>query len=285
MKKRRKIVASDIDGTIIDRSNNISPKILDAIKKIQNKKIPFAICTGKSYSVSKGICEQFDANYGIFGNGTQIVDLKTGKELHRNILTQEDLLFVATMAKRFHYHIHIYTDNAIITEKLKYMDLRNFKLKKKNGVKSLKFKIVLNIVDYIEKHKPEVFSAVITTEDTTLQEFKNLLNINDRMECTYINKRGEYRDQVINKDYEYLNITPTNIDKDQALEFLSKYLKVPRSQVLAIGDNVNDLNMVKNSGIGVAVNDAYDDLKEVATYVTETKVSDGAFAEAINKYI
>lgn len=283
--KKVKLVASDIDGTIIDKSNNISPANFEAIKKIQSKKIPFAICTGKSYSVSKGFCEQFNANYGIFGNGTQIVDLKTGTELHRNILTQEDLLFVTTMAKRNNYHVHIYTDDMIVTEKLKYMDLRNFKLKRKNGVSSLKFKIVHNIVDYIEKNKPEVFSAVISTDDVSLKDFKRLIAINDRMECTYINKRGKYRDQIINKDYEYINVTPTNIDKNVALDFLSKYLKVPRSQMLAVGDNVNDIEMVKNSGIGVAVHDAYDELKEVATYVTETSVTDGAFAEAINKYI
>ena len=54
---------------------------------------------------------------------------------------------------------------------------------------------------------------------------------------------------------------------------------------MAIGDNVNDLEMVKESGIGVAVNGAYDELKNVARYVTKASVSDGAFAEAVEKFI
>ena len=83
-----KLVASDLDGTIIDRDNKIAHKNFEAISKIHNMNIPFAVCTGKSYSVSKKICEQFNVTYGIFGNGTQIIDLRTGKELLRNILSK-----------------------------------------------------------------------------------------------------------------------------------------------------------------------------------------------------
>lgn len=48
-----KLIASDLDGTIIDRNNNISPKNFEAINSIHEKNIEFAVCTGKSYSVSK----------------------------------------------------------------------------------------------------------------------------------------------------------------------------------------------------------------------------------------
>ena len=54
---------------------------------------------------------------------------------------------------------------------------------------------------------------------------------------------------------------------------------------MAIGDNINDFEMIRHSGIGVAVCDAYDDLKSAAKYVTKNSVTDGAFAEAIQKYI
>ena len=58
-----KLVASDLDGTIIDKNNNISAKNFNAIKKIHKKNIDFAICTGKAYSVSKKICDKFTATY------------------------------------------------------------------------------------------------------------------------------------------------------------------------------------------------------------------------------
>lgn len=279
-----KLIASDLDGTIIDRNNNISQKNFEAIKKIHKKNIKFAICTGKSYSVSKNICEQFDASYGIFGNGTQIVDLRTGKELLRKTLSKKDLLFIATLAKRYNFHIHLYTDNEIITEKLEFMDLRNYILKNKNS-NSLEFKIIDNILDYIEKSNLSVFSIIVSTENDTLLDFQNLLSINPNIDYAYISKRGKYKDLIINKNYEYLNITPTNINKNEALKFLGKYLNISREDMLTIGDNVNDFEMVKESGIGVAVNGAYDDLKMVAKYVTKSTVTEGAFAEAIFKFI
>ncbi|MBR3882652.1 MAG: HAD-IIB family hydrolase [Clostridia bacterium] len=280
-----KLVASDLDGTIIDRDNKIAHKNFEAISKIHNMNIPFAVCTGKSYSVSKKICEQFNATYGIFGNGTQIIDLRTGKELLRNILSQKDLLFVTTLAKRFHYHIHLYTDNEIITEELKYMDLRNFIIRNENSSGEIKFKVVKDIINYIETNKPDVFSAVITTEDSSLESFQQLLTINSNIDNAYINKRGKYRDRIINKDYEYINVSPTHINKNEALNFLGEYLNIDKKDMMAIGDNVNDLEMVRDSGFGVAVSEAYDELKKVAKYVTKASVTDGAFAEAIYKYI
>ena len=280
-----KLVASDLDGTIIDRDNKIAHKNFEAISKIHNMNIPFAVCTGKSYSVSKKICEQFNATYGIFGNGTQIKDLRTGKELLRNILSQKDLLFVTTLAKRFHYHIHLYTDNEIITEELKYMDLRNFIIRNENSSGEIKFKVVKDIINYIETNKPDVFSAVITTEDSSLESFQQLLTINNNIDNAYINKRGKYRDRIINKDYEYINVSPTHINKNEALNFLGEYLNIDKKDMMAIGDNVNDLEMVRDSGFGVAVSEAYDELKKVAKYVTKASVTDGAFAEAIYKFI
>lgn len=51
------------------------------------------------------------------------------------------------------------------------------------------------------------------------------------------------------------------------------------------GDNINDLEMVKNAGVGVAVLESYDELKQVADYITTLSTSNGAFSEAIEKYI
>lgn len=279
-----KLVASDLDGTIIDRNNNIAKKNFDAIKKIHKKHINFTVCTGKSYSVSKNFCKQFNAEYGIFGNGTQIINLKTQKEIFRKTLSKQDLLFISTLAKRYNFHIHLYTDDEIISEQLEFMDLRNFKLKEKNSY-SLEFKIVKNIIDYIEKNSPDVFSIVISTENSSLIEFKSLLASNSNIDSAYISKRGVYKDLILDKNYEYLSISPSGVNKNEALKVLCDKLNISLKDILAIGDNVNDLEMVKEAGIGIAVNNSYDDLKNVATYVTKASDSEGAFAEAISKFI
>ena len=285
MNNNIKLVASDLDGTIIDKKNNISDKNFKAIEKLHENNIPFTICTGKSYAVSKKVCEKFNADFGIFGNGTQIIDFRNNKELYKKTLLKDDLIFICTFAKRHKYHIHLYTENDIVSEKLEYMDLRNYKLKEQNSNTSLNFIIVENIFDYIMQNNLDVFSLVVSSTSHNLQKFKQLLSINNNIMCTFINKRGKFKDIIINKDYEYLNISPNNINKYEALSFLKSYLKIDKENIMAIGDNINDYEMVKHSGIGVAVSDSYDDLKNVAKYVTKTSVTDGAFAEAINKYI
>lgn len=278
-----KLIASDLDGTIIDKDNNVCEDNFRAIKEISNKNIYFVISTGKSFSVSKNICGQFNASYGIFGNGTQIVDLKNEKELLRNVISKQDLLYAVTIAKRLNLHIHIYTESEIISEELMYMDLRNFIIKS-GSTEELKFKLVDDIQDYINNNSIDVFSAIFSSEND-LKEFENIMTVNKEISSTLISKRGRYKDYIINKEYEYVNISPKDIDKDIALNFLSDYLNIGKENMMTIGDNVNDLQMIKNAGVGVAVADAYDELKSVANYITTKTAKDGGFAEAIFKHI
>ena len=278
-----KLVASDLDGTIIDRNNFIADENFKAIDRLHSRNIDFVVCTGKSYSVSKSICDNFKAKYVIFGNGAQIINLKTGEELNRKILKPKQISYCIKLARKNNLHIHFYTEDAIVTENLQYMDLRNYILKDLNSTE-LKFFIVPDIKKYIEENNPDIFSFIISSTGD-LSNLEQDINKHLTVSTSLISKRGIYKDTIINKEYEYINIAPNNINKNHALSFLSSYLQIPQSDMLAIGDNVNDLEMVKNSGIGIAVGDAYTELKDAAQYVTEKNVTEGAFAEAIDKFI
>ena len=74
-----KLIISDLDGTILDYNNNICEENVKAFEYIKQKNIPFAICTGKTYTMCKNICSIINPSYGIFGNGAIIVNLKTRK--------------------------------------------------------------------------------------------------------------------------------------------------------------------------------------------------------------
>ena len=181
-------------------------------------------------------------------------------------------------------HIHLYTNNEVITEKLLYMDLRNFELTKNGKNKKLEFKVLKNIKQYVIEEKPEILKLVISAEKN-LEKLKEEFAKNKNLQVKLIKKTNKYKDEIIGKEYEYLDVMPVGINKEQALEVLEEYLKVDKSEVLAIGDNLNDLEMVKDSGIGIAVANAYDELKEVANYTTKTTAQNGGFAEAIYKFI
>ena len=281
-----KLVASDLDGTIIGRDNTIFENNFKAINDINNKNIDFVICTGKTYPIIKGMCNKFNASYGIFGNGNQIINLKTGEEIYKKLLSNSEINSCIDVARAHNLHIHIYTDNEIISEKeLKFMDLRNYKLQQdKYYDTSLNITVVDDIKQYLLFNKVNVCQLVISSE-SDLSVAKNEILKKEDICVTTIKKYGEYKDKVIDKEYEYLDITPKNINKDNALKILRNYLNIENDEIMAIGDNLNDLDMIKNSGIGVAVANAYDELKQVAKYTTNNSVEAGGFAEAVYKFI
>ena len=279
-----KLIASDLDGTMFEKGNVIPETNLKAINDINNSNINFTICTGKTYSLFKNICQDIGTGYGIFGNGNQIINLKTGEEIYRKLLKNEDVLFCINTAKKLNLHVHLYTNKEVITEKLLYMDLRNFELTKNDKNIDLEFKIVTDIQEYVEKENPEILKLVISAEKD-LASLKNEFAKNKNLQVNLIRKVDKYRDEIIGKEYEYLDIMPAGINKEQALEVLENYLKIDKSEVLAIGDNLNDLEMIKDSGVGIAVANAYDEVKEVANYTTTTTAQNGGFAEAVYKFI
>ena len=279
-----KLIASDLDGTMFEKGNVIPETNLKAINDINNSNINFTICTGKTYSLFKNICQDIETGYGIFANGNQIINLKTGEEIYRKLLKNEDVLFCINTAKKLNLHVHLYTNKEVITEKLLYMDLRNFELTKNDKNIDLEFKIVTDIQEYVEIENPEILKLVISAEKD-LASLKKEFAKNKNLQVNLIRKVDKYRDEIIGKEYEYLDIMPAGINKEQALEVLENYLKIDKSEVLAIGDNLNDLEMIKDSGVGIAVANAYDEVKEVANYTTTTTAQNGGFAEAVYKFI
>lgn len=239
---------------------------------------------GKTYSITKDICNKCHASYGIFGNGTQIINLKTGEEIYKNLVPIDDFNKCYELAKENNLHVHIYSDSEVVTENLLYMDLRNYILNKKASSDSLSFRVVKNIKEYVAIHQPPIFKLVISSTDNLTLFQKELIKDFD-LNVTLIRKKGQYIDKIIDKEYEYLDITPKNIGKAYALNYLSNLLKVDHSDIMAIGDNVNDIDMIKTSGIGATLSDSYDEVKKVANYISTNTVENAGFAEAVYKFI
>lgn len=158
-----KLVATDLDGTLIDTNNFIPKKNMDAIASIHDKHVNFAICTGKTYSITKDICKKCNASYGIFGNGTQIINLQTGEEIYKSLLSLYDFNICYKIAKQHNLHVHVYTNNEIITPKLEYMDLRNYILNGSKDTDSLHFLVIHDLHSYINKNKSQIFKLVISS--------------------------------------------------------------------------------------------------------------------------
>lgn len=280
-----KLVATDLDDTVIDRKNFIPECNYKAFDYLYKNNIPLAVCTGKTYALSKKLCEQMHASYGVFGNGTRIVDLINNKTIYSSLITKEQILNCISIAKANNLHVHAYCDDGIITENLEYMDLRNYEMFKK-GIfgKDIKFNVIPNLKDYFLQNEINIYKFVISGT-TDLTPIKNLILKDNKLYINIINKIGEYKDLIISKEYSYLDIMPFGLNKGTSLNYLSKYLNIPLENILAIGDNLNDIEFLNMAGHKVAVSNSYSKLKEIADYVTVKNVSEGGFAEAVFKYI
>ena len=276
-----KLIASDLDGTIIDNNNQISSYDLEAINKLNHNNINFAVCTGKTYSMTKNLCKDLKATYGIFGNGTQIINLKTGEEIVRNNITNKKKKKCINIANENNLHCHIYTDDKIISQKsLKYIAFRNYQLYKND----VEFEIVNSLKEYIEQESPSILKLVISSTKDLGKVRQDILSL-ENLEAIQIKKYDRYKDKIIDEEYEYLDIVPKNITKYSALKQLGNYLNISNQEVMAVGDNMNDIEMIENAGIGVAIGGSYEDVINKAKYVTKNTVKTGGFAEAVYKFI
>ena len=214
------------------------------------------------------------------GNGSQIIDLSTGKEISKKILALNEIETCFSVIKEYNLHVHAYTEKGIITTNPLYMDLRNSIL----FPNKIKFKIVTSVLDYIQKENPAVLKLIVSSPQE-LSSIKTALENVTNLNITHIFKKGKYKDKIIDKEYEYLDIAPNNVTKGNALQVLMDYLKVSKEDILSIGDNLNDIDMFQVSGIGAAINSASDEVKKFASYITLNSAEDGGCAEAIYKFI
>lgn len=275
-----KLFSSDIDGTLIDNVHPICEKNIEAISYLKKKNIPFVLCTGKSYAISKDFCKKIGADFGIFGNGSHCVDLATNNDIFKRTLSINSITKCLELAKEYGLHIHANTETGIISEKLEFLDLRNSLL----FPGKIEIKEVSDIYNTLVNGNAQILQLVLSSVED-LAEFKAKLQQVEGISITHIRKKGKYRDNIIDKDYEYLDISTSNVSKGDAVNALSNYLGISKEHIISIGDNINDISMFNVSGIGVAVNNAYDEVKEVADFVTEKSAKDGGFAEAIYKFI
>ena len=275
-----KLLASDLDGTLV-YNNEIAIVDLKAVKKLKQADIKFVICTGKTYAMTKYVCNKLNPSYGIFGNGTQVMNIQTGEEIIKNTITNIQVIKCLEIAKKHNLHIHIYTEDKIISQQqLKYMAFRNYILYKDQ----VQFKVVESLEKYIQEKNPNILKLVISGEKD-LKDVKEQIEEKEDLRAIQIKKYREYKDKIINQEYEYLDIVPKHVTKYDAIQQLREYLNIPFKEIMAIGDNLNDIEMVKNVGIGVAIGGSYEEVQKVASYVTKNTVKTGGFAEAISKFI
>lgn len=238
-----KLVALDMDGTLLNNKGQVSEANRQAIKAAKDKGIFVVLSTGRSLTTSREHADSLELDsYLVTVNGSEIWDDK--RELvERNLVKSEHIEWMWKLTQQHNTKFW-----AISTE-------RNWHNEMPEDLHTVEWmKFGFNIDD-------DETRAIIMKE---LQE------------------KGEF--ELSNSTLKNIEVNSAGINKAKGLELVCNRLGLEMKHVMAVGDSLNDLAMIKASGLGVAMGNAQDVVKESADWVTATNEEDGV-AKAIQKWV
>lgn len=263
------ILILDIDGTLTNSKKEVSPKTLDAVIRAQEEGIKVVIASGRPTAginkIAKTIKLDEYGGYVLSYNGAKITNFQTGEVVYNETLPEEMIPSIYEEAIDSHVGIITYEGNDAIAGN--GIDKYNELEARINGIGLREVKDFPNYITFpINKclltGEPEHMAEV---EQKMKERFGNFLNI--------------FRSEPF-----FVEVMPQNIDKAYSLGKLLKHLDLERSQMIACGDGFNDLSMIKYAGLGVAMANAQEVVKQAADYITLSNDEDGV-AKVIDKFM
>lgn len=259
-----KLIVSDLDNTLLDKDNKINDQTLILLKECLSKGVFIVLGTGRLYQSAKIYKDMIGEDiYIICYNGSLIVDNKDrivfSKSLDVGLMKK-----IVDFCKLKNLYCQFYEDGKILVEQVTDETRIDPDLKNVKAIEAIDFGL------YDFKPSPK---AMIVVDPNLIgvyqEELRNFLD-----DEVYIAQSQNY----------LIEIMPKDVDKGKSLQYLCGKLRIKSSEVMAIGDNTNDREMLNFSSYSIAVANAVDDLKDAAFYVCENERSLGV-AEALNKFV
>lgn len=269
-----KIIACDLDETLLDHRKEISKANIDAIQRAKDEYgVRFVVATGRGYTSIDSILKplglyQKENEYIISGNGAIICEAKNFRKLAFHGLDYEKACELFAYGYDKDVCMQVFTDQ----------DVYAFHLNEDEQTVLFQF-------------KPDS----IICEETNLDFLKGktiMKILFQNTDMDYLHALAQEM-EPLTKDMcsvsfssgRYLEFNAFGIDKGRGLRELCEYLNIAIEDTMAIGDNYNDLEMIKTAGIGVGVANSADVLKAACDYICTSDHNHSAVAEAIHRFI
>lgn len=287
-----KLVAIDLDGTLLNSYGEISNRNKNILKKAIDKNVQIVLASGRPITSVKNLANEIgNVNYTICGNGAITYDVPNEKIIYNQFMSKAKVLKIIKICEENSIFYSIYTEEGILTKRLNYnVLLFNQENASKPEDKKTKINIVDNIEEYVKERKEEDYLKISICDNdkvvfgSIIRKLRSIKDI-DVLDVAHMSRKKikDGTDEVL-LEYFYTEITNINVDKWEALKDLIKRLQIDDKEVIAIGDNINDSKMVENAGLGVILDNAAPYIKEMADFVAKSNDNDGV-AEVIEKYI
>lgn len=286
-----KLVAIDLDGTMLNSKSQITERTKNALKAALEKSVEVIIASGRNINSIKSVINDIKVSkYCVSGNGAAIYDLTTNELLYEKYMKKEEILKAIKICEKNDIYYTLYTNELLLTKNLNYTTLayycKNLKLPYD---KRVKIALIDDLYEYVVESDEEFVKIMICeeNEEKFLQATKELKKIEG---ITLLDMCHTYKNIVLQDgaerrlEYYYAEVLDHESDKWNAIEYLINELNIKKEEVIAIGDNANDFKMLENAGLGISLKGSNPKAIEKADVIVSDHNSDGV-AEAIEKYV
>lgn len=266
-----KLVLMDMDETLLVDFH--VPKVnQEAIAKVRAKGVHVAAATGRSFDMVQEILAEMGTQhcrdeYSICFNGAAIYENSSDRPLHYQALDYEQILAARKISDRYDLCFLAFT-----LDKIYMYHPSQSEIERKTKQKA---------TFSIETDMSLLKDATVVKLALQSDEEEQLYRIGK-------NEAAKFAEMDVEVSYSsgrFLECTRKGVSKGSALHWLCDHLRMPTDEVMAIGDNFNDLTMLKEAGLGVCVGDGREEVRQVADAVTERGYREGAVAEALERFV
>ncbi|QKS71014.1 HAD family phosphatase [Paenalkalicoccus suaedae] len=274
-----KLIATDMDGTLLNKKRQISARTIEAIREAQAQGIIVAACTGRDFFEAEAPIREANLTMPIIGVNGADVRLEDGTMVERKIIAPELFKKIRDVLEAHDVYYEVYTSKGAFTKDVE------------RGID-----IIVDVLMSIEEVPSEEYARAYAKERfhqggvklvdnyETLIETDPLLKLlafskDDGARLAVREKLSQYDLELSASAKDNIEITHKSASKGIGLTTLAHYVGVDMEETMAIGDNENDISMLRAAKVGVAMANADASIQAHANWVTKTNHEDGvAFA-------
>ncbi len=250
-----RLIAMDIDGTLLNSKGEITDTVRSAIKKTQELGVQIAIVSGRNIPGINDVLGKLGLDlWFISSGGANISNYRMDKILWRSYLKNEDAKAVIQEARKAGAGIFLERPDRLFWEgSLHYLQWII-------SAKGLHIEIVNDLLGHLDTDPLKI--TLVGEVETVGQIELNLKAMNLEINMAYSTPR-------------YLEITRTGVNKGAALKQMADHLNIPLGEIIAIGDGENDIPMFAVAGLGIAMGNAPENVRQAADLIVPTNDEDG----------
>lgn len=270
-----KMLVTDFDNTLLRTDHTILDKTWKAIKEFERRGGKFVICTGRMLSTILITVKPFDLHGEIIAfQGGVVADLDTGDVLLKKYVEQNDALSLLKDLEEAGYYIQIYSNGDYFVNRYTKRTQRYYEA----NAHLMPIVVGENVSEYVQKNNLKLDKIVFGLDDDGLVTYDEVQPV-----MTAFDKKYGGRLVFNSSNTLLIEAVSAGATKGEAVEFVANRHGIAREEVICMGDALNDASMIEWAGLGVAVENATDDLKALADEIT-VSCDDDAVGYILNKY-